>query len=725
MADIFEGKRKQRLRKVTTVLQMEAAECGSACLGMILGYFRRFVPPEELRVECGVSRDGSKASNVLKAARKYGLVAKGYKKEPQNLKTMRGPMIIHWNFNHFVVLEGFRGKRAFINDPAYGRRVVSEEEFDQSFTGVVLVFARDEGFKRGGQKRGILSSLKPRLKGAVGGVSFVFLAGLALVIPGLVIPVFSKVFVDNILLKGMKNWLSILLIAMAGTAIIRGFLVWLQEYFLLKLETKLALSGSSGFFWHVLRLPIEFFTQRYAGEIGNRVAINDSVASLIAGRLASSVLDLVLIIFYGALLIYYDLILTAAGVAIAVINLLFLRVTSNLIKDQNMRLLQDRGKIVGIAMGGLQLIETLKASGKESEFFTRWAGHQAKLMNSEQRMGETSNYLSAVPAFLATLNTAVILIVGGFRVLDGFITLGTLVAFQALMGSFLGPIERLVNLGAMLQQAKGELNRLDDVLNYKPDEYTSKAIDKVEETENSKLEGALEIRDLSFGYNRMDAPLIESFDLSVRPGARVALVGASGSGKSTVAKLIAGLYEPWSGEILFDGKPRAEIPRSVITDSLAMVDQDIALFDGTVKENLTLWDTTVPDPDVVLAAKHAEIHEDISARTGGYEHMLEENGRNFSGGQRQRLEIARAMAKNPRILILDEATSALDPKTEQMVDENIRMRGCTCIVVAHRLSTIRDCDEIIVMDRGKIVERGTHEELLKGSGLYADLIRTQ
>jgi NHLM bacteriocin system ABC transporter peptidase/ATP-binding protein len=725
MADIFEGKRKQRLRKVTTVLQMEAAECGSACLGMILGYFRRFVPPEELRVECGVSRDGSKASNVLKAARKYGLVAKGYKKEPQNLKTMRGPMIIHWNFNHFVVLEGFRGKRAFINDPAYGRRVVSEEEFDQSFTGVVLVFARDEGFKRGGQKRGILSSLKPRLKGAVGGVSFVFLAGLALVIPGLVIPVFSKVFVDNILLKGMKNWLSILLIAMAGTAIIRGFLVWLQEYFLLKLETKLALSGSSGFFWHVLRLPIEFFTQRYAGEIGNRVAINDSVASLIAGRLASSVLDLVLIIFYGALLIYYDLILTAAGVAIAVINLLFLRVTSNLIKDQNMRLLQDRGKIVGIAMGGLQLIETLKASGKESEFFTRWAGHQAKLMNSEQRMGETSNYLSAVPAFLATLNTAVILIVGGFRVLDGFITLGTLVAFQALMGSFLGPIERLVNLGAMLQQAKGELNRLDDVLNYKPDEYTSKAIDKVEETENSKLEGALEIRDLSFGYNRMDAPLIESFDLSVRPGARVALVGASGSGKSTVAKLIAGLYEPWSGEILFDGKPRAEIPRSVITDSLAMVDQDIALFDGTVKENLTLWDTTVPDPDVVLAAKHAEIHEDISARTGGYEHMLEENGRNFSGGQRQRLEIARAMAKNPRILILDEATSALDPKTEQMVDENIRMRGCTCIVVAHRLSTIRDCDEIIVMDRGKIVERGTHEELLKASGLYADLIRTQ
>ncbi len=725
MADISEGKKKQRLRKVATVLQMEAVECGSACLGMILGYYGRFVPPEELRVECGVSRDGSKASNVLKAARKYGLAAKGFKKEPANLKTMRGPMIVHWNFNHFVVLEGFRGKRAFINDPGYGRRVVSEEEFDQSFTGVVLVFARDEGFKRGGQKIGIINSLRPRLKGTLSGVSFIFLVGLALVVPGLVIPVFSKIFVDNILLKGMRNWLNILLIAMGATVIIRGTLVWLQEYFLLKFETKLAISGSSGFFWHVLRLPMEFFTQRHAGEIGNRVAINDSVATLIAGKLASSMLDLLLIVFYGTLLIYYDLVLTGAVVIIAVLNLGFLSVTSKFIKDQNMRLLQDRGKIVGISMGGLQLIETLKASGSESEFFTRWAGHQAKLMNSEQRMGETTNYLSAVPAFLATLNTAVILILGGFRVLDGFISLGTLVAFQVLMGSFLGPIQRLVNLGALLQQAKGELSRLDDVLNYRLDEYTSKATQEVQDGEIVKLEGAVEIRDLSFGYNKMDKALIESFHLNIQPGARVALVGASGSGKSTVAKLIAGLYEPWSGEILFDGKPRAEIPRTVMTDSLAMVDQDIALFDGTVKENLTLWDTTIPEPDVVLAAKHAEIHEDISARAGAYEHKLEESGRNFSGGQRQRLELARALAKNPRILVLDEATSALDPKTEQMVDENIRMRGCTCIVVAHRLSTIRDCDEIIVMDRGKIVERGTHEELIEANGLYADLIKTQ
>jgi NHLM bacteriocin system ABC transporter peptidase/ATP-binding protein len=710
-------------RKVKTVLQMEAAECGSACLGMILGYFGRFVPPEELRVECGVSRDGSNAGNILKAARRYGLHAKGYRKEPQALLEMRGPMIVHWNFNHFVVLEGFRRRQAVINDPGYGRRVLSAEEFDQSFTGVVLTFEKGADFHRGGRQKGILPSVQARLKGGRAGVLFIFLTGLALVVPGLVIPVFSKIFIDQILLKGMETWLLPLLIAMAVAAFLRAAIVWLQEYFLLRLETKIALSGSSGFLWHVLRLPVEFFSQRYAGEIGNRVAINDSVATLIAGRLSSSLLDLLMIVFYGVLLLQYDAVLTAVATAIAVLSLLFLRLTSNHIKASNMRLLQDRGKMVGIAMGGLQVMETLKATGKESEFFSRWSGHQAKLMNSEQEVEATTNYLRAVPAALAALNTSVILIVGAFRVLDGYLTLGSLMAFQILVGSFLGPIQRLVNLGASIQQAKGELNRLDDVLNYQVDEYADSE-EPAGPPESAKLEGGLEIRDLTFGYSRLGGPLIESFNLRVSPGARVALVGRSGSGKSTVARLITGLYEPWSGEILFDGKPRNEISRQVMTSSLAMVDQDICMFSDTIKENLCLWDTTIPEPDLVAAARHAEIHEDISARSGGYDHRLAEDGRNFSGGQRQRMEIARTLAKNPRILILDEATSALDPMTEKKVDENIRMRGCTCLIVAHRLSTIRDCDQIIVMEGGKIVERGSHESLVRAGGVYAELIRT-
>jgi NHLM bacteriocin system ABC transporter peptidase/ATP-binding protein len=725
MSDFEQSKRKTGLSKVSTVLQMEAVECGSACLAMILAYHGRVVPPEALRIDCGVSRDGSKASNVLKAARDYGLVAKGFKKEPHELKSIRGPMIVHWNFNHFVVLEGFKRGRVYLNDPAFGRVRISEEEFDQSFTGVVLTFSRGESFKKGGKRKSILASIRPKLQGAMPGVLFVFLAGLALVVPGFVVPMFSRILIDNILIKKMTGWLTPFLIAMGTATVLRGSLVWIQERILLKLETKIALSGSSGFLWHVLHLPVQFFTQRYAGEISNRVGLNDSVASLVGGKLASAALSLLLIVFYGVLLFSYDVILTLAGISIAILNLVFLRLTAAYIKDSNRRRLQDRGKLMGVAMGGLHLIETLKAGGKESEFFSKWAGYQAKLMDSEQQLGNISNYLSAIPAILSALNTAVILVVGGYRVVDGHLTLGTLVAFQALMGNFLAPVVQLVNLGVVLQQTKGELDRLEDVLQYPPDQLILQSERSAGPIEQPRLDGALEIRDLSYGYSPMDGPFIESFNLSLSPGSRVALVGPSGSGKSTIAKLIAGLFEPWSGEMLFDGKPRTEIPREVMTASLAVVDQDIVLFDGSIKENLSLWDTTIPETDIILAAKHAEIHEDISARSGGYENLLEENGRNFSGGQRQRLEIARALTGNPSILILDEATSALDPTTEKLVDENVRKRGCTCIIVAHRLSTIRDCDEIIVLDKGKIRERGTHEELLNSGRLYSDLIKTQ
>ena len=713
------------VHRVDTVLQMEAVECGSACLTMILGHHGLIVPPEVVRVDCGVSRDGSKASNILKAARKYGMEAKGFKKEPEDLLAMRGPMIVHWNFNHFLVLEGFRRGNAYLNDPCFGCLRIPFEEFDQGFTGVVLTFAKGEGFRKGGKRKSILASLRPKLRGSMPGVIFAFLTGLGLVLPGLVIPMFSRILVDDILIRKLTGWFVPLLLAMGMAAVLKSSLIWIQGRILLKLETQIALSGSSGFLWHVLHLPVQFFTQRYAGEIANRVGLNDSVASVVGGKLASAALSFLLIFFYGALLFAYDPILTLAGVCIGVFDLVFLRFVASRIKDNNMRCLQDRGKLMGVAMGGLYQIETLKASGKESEFFSKWAGYQAKLMDSEQHMGHVSNYLGAVPALLSGLNTALILTLGGYRVMDGYLTLGTLVAFQALMGNFLEPVVQLVNLGTMVQQTRGELNRLEDILRQPRDPGILQADGAPETITRPKLTGAIEIKELSYGHSRLEPPFIQSFSLSLAPGARVALVGASGSGKSTIAKLIAGLFEPWSGEILFDGKPRAEIPRHVLTSSLAVVDQDIILFDGSLKENLSMWDATISETNIIRAAKHAEIHEDISARNSGYENLLEENGRNFSGGQRQRLEIARALAGNPSILILDEATSALDPSTEKLVDENIRARGCTCIIVAHRLSTIRDCDEIIALDKGRIVERGTHDELLRAGHLYSDLIRTQ
>lgn len=716
--------------KTPTVLQMEAVECGAASLAIVLGYYKSFIPLEELRVECGVSRDGSKANNILKAARKFGLIAKGYKREPEALREMQGPMIIHWNFNHFVVLEGFKNDKVYLNDPGTGPRTVSVEEFDQSFTGVVLSFEPSAEYKTQGESPGITGSLKKRLKGSETALCYIVLAGLFMVIPGLAIPAFTQVFIDHILLGQNGGWLFPVLFGMLMTAVMRTALAWLQRYYLLRLETKLSLSMSSRFLWHVLRLPIQFFSQRFSGEIGSRVMINDTVAQLLSGELAVSILSSIMIVFYLFLMFQYSIPLTLIAIAVALLNIAFLRLISRKRVDQGMRLLQDEGKMDGIAMSGLQMIETLKSSGSESDFFAKWAGYQSKLMNAEQQIGVSSSVLGAVPALLAGVSSVAILAVGGFQVMEGVMTIGMLVAFQSLMASFIGPVNQMVELGGSLQEAKSGLQRLDDVLNHELDSQVSELPEPgpspvgggEARPVHAKLAGFVELRNVTFGYNRLEGPLIENFNLILKPGSRVALVGGSGSGKSTVAKLIAGIYQPWSGEILFDGVNRQALSRSLVGNSLAVVDQDIHMFEGTIKDNLTLWDATIPETDMVRAAKDACIDDMISARNGGYGHDLAEGGSNFSGGQRQRLEIARALAGNPSIVVLDEATSALDPKTEQLVDASFRRRGCTCIIVAHRLSTIRDADEIILLQRGKVAERGTHEQLMTMNGAYAKLI---
>ncbi|MDD4238894.1 MAG: NHLP family bacteriocin export ABC transporter peptidase/permease/ATPase subunit [Desulfotomaculaceae bacterium] len=717
-------KLEQRV-KVPTVLQMEAVECGAASLAMILAYWGKYVSLEELRLACGVSRDGSKASNLMRAARKYGLEAKGYRKEPDSVKEMQLPMIIHWNFNHFLVLEGFQKGKVFLNDPGVGPRTVTEEEFDKSFTGVLLTFSPGPDFLKGGEKPSIATSLKKRLKGSEIALIYVILVGLALVVPGLLIPVFSKVFVDDILLAGRQTWLAPLLLGMGLTALLRGLLTWIQQYYLLRLETKIALTTSGQFMWHVLRLPVEFFSQRYAGDISSRMQSNDKVAMLLSGQLAINALNLIMIVFYFILMLQYSLPLSLVGAAVAAVNIFYLKYVSEKRVDLNRALQQDRGKIIGTAMSGLQVIETLKATGAESDFFAKWSGYQAKTLNVEQRIGVTNQYLSAIPVFLSTMTNAIVLVMGGFIILNGGMTIGGLVAFQSLMVSFMTPVTGLVGLGGQLQEIEADMSRLDDVLKYPVDDQGR--VDNQEDTSEGtyrKLAGYVELRNVSFGYSPLEPPLIEEFNLLLKPGQRVALVGGSGSGKSTVAKMITGLYKAWSGEILFDGRSRQNIPRMVITSSLAMVDQDISMFRGTIRDNITLWDETVSELDIVRAAKDACIHDDITSRPGGYDSLLDEGGSNFSGGQRQRLEIARALAGNPFILVMDEATSALDPLTEKLVDESIRRRGCTCVIVAHRLSTIRDCDEIIVLERGKIVQRGSHEELMRAGGYYAGLIST-
>lgn len=717
------GLETHRRVKTPTVLQMEAVECGAASLGIILRHFGRYVPLEELRIACGVSRDGSKASHILKAARDYGLVAKGYRYETATLRKQTLPLVVFWNFNHFLVVEGFGKDRVYLNDPATGPRVVSEKEFDEAYTGVMLGFQPGPNFQPGGRPPGFWGALKQRLKGAESALAYTLLASLALVVPGLVIPTFSKLFIDDYLIRGTDDWLPILFLGMAATALMRAALTHLQQSRLLHLETRLAITGSSRFFWHVLRLPVEFFQQRYAGDVALRVAANDTVAQLLSGELATQAIGALMAVFFAALMFQYDAVLATTAVAIAGLNLLALRLVSRHRRDANLRLLQERGKLLATTLGGIRAIETIKASGSEQDFFMRWSGHKAKALNTEQRLEVHTRLLAALPTLMTALNTAVVLALGGLRVMEGSLSVGALVAFQSLLASFTEPVNKLVALGSKLQEAEGDLTRLDDVLNYPVDATT---IDRTApDATPPKLAGRLELKDVSFGYSRLEPALIEHFDLTLTPGARVALVGGSGSGKSTLARLVAGLYAPWSGAILFDGRPRDSVPRAVLSNSLAYVDQDIFLFEGTVRDNLTLWDATLPETDMLQAAKDACIHDVVSARAGGYDTPVSEGGGNFSGGERQRLEIARALALNPSLLVLDEATAALDPLVEKEIDDHLRRRGCACLIVAHRLSTIRDCDEIIVLERGRVVERGTHAQLMANAGYYAGLMRSE
>ncbi|MBD0282207.1 MAG: NHLP family bacteriocin export ABC transporter peptidase/permease/ATPase subunit [Thermoleophilaceae bacterium] len=701
-----------------TVLQLEAVECGAAALAMVLAYYGRYVSLEELRAVCGVSRDGAKASNVVKAARSYGLEAKGVRTELSRLADLRVPAIAFWNFNHFVVVEGIGAKGVDLNDPASGPRRVSWEEFDASFTGVALVFEPGPEFAKGGERPSVVRGLATRLRGGAAGLVLCILAGFALTVPGLAAAAFLKIFVDEILVADASSWLLPVAGGLALTGLVAGALTWLQQATLLRLSTKLSLSMSTRFLSHALRLPMTFFTQRYAGHVVTRLNLNDLIAELLSSQLATSLLSLVTVVFYLGLMAHFDLLLTAITVVFAVANIAALHAVSRRRVDVNRRLVADTAKLQGIAIAGLQNIETVKATGAEPDFFARWAGQQAKVVNARQELGVPTQILAAVPALLAALTTAAILGFGGWRVIEGDLSLGTLVAFQALAAAFNAPIANLVALGSSLQEMAGNLANVDDVLRYPPEPDKPRRRAALP----ARLSGALELRDVTFGYSALAPPVIEGFSLRMRPGQRVALVGPSGSGKTTVSRLVCGLYRPLSGEILLDGVPRDEIPREILAASLALVDQDIVLFEATVRDTLALWDGTLPDASIVAAARDAAIHGDVVRRPGGYDRIVEEGGRDWSGGQRQRLEIARALAGDPALLVLDEATSALDPLVERQIDERLRARGCTCLIVAHRLSTIRDCDEIVVLDHGKVVQRGTHDELKAQAGLYATLI---
>ena len=714
-----------RIPKVPQVMQMEALECGAACLAMILAYFGKWVPLEQVRADCGVSRDGSKASNVLKAARAYGLSAKGMTYSADALrKKGHFPCIVFWNFNHFVVLRGFRGRNALINDPGRGQVKIPIEQFEESFTGVVLVFEKTDAFEEGGNKPDTLGYARKRLMGLGPAVTFVMLTAAVTSLVAILNTSLGQVFMDRILTGDNPDWLAPLTAIMLALAIITGLVSILNAIYLLRIQGKIAVVSSSRFMRHLLHLPMGFYAQRMIGDLQQRQLMNETIAFTLVGQLAPVLVNIVMLVLYLIIMLNYSVLLTIVGLVTVVANALVARYISRKRINVSRAAMADAGKLYATTVGGIQMIETIKAAGAEAGYFARWAGYQASVNEAKARSTRLNEYLGIVPQLLIQLANIAVLVLGIWLIIGGSFTPGMLLAFTGFLASFMAPVSEMINLGQTVQEMQTQMERVEDVMRY-PVDVPEEPVAPIDTSElnREKLSGRLDLEGVTFGYSPLDPPLIEDFNLHLEPGQWVALVGGSGCGKSTIAKLVSGLYEPWAGDIRFDDMPIGEVPRPVLRGSLAVVDQDIVTFDDSVSDNVKLWDKSIEDYEVILACRDAGIHDVILQREGAYSSRVLPNGRNFSGGQLQRLEIARVLAQDPTIVILDEATSALDAKTEAEVIGRIRDRGITCIVVAHRLSTIRDCDEIIVLDEGKVVERGTHADLIELDGAYAELVR--
>ena len=710
------------IAKTPVVMQLEALECGAACLTMVLAYYDKWIPLEQVRSDCGVSRDGSNAKNCLKAARSYGLIAKGYRFEPEALKESGTyPCIIHWNFNHFVVLKGFKGNFAYLNDPARGDVKVTMEEFDEAFTGICLCFEPGLDFVPSGKPKSVLGFVKERLAGAKAAIAFVILTTIIANLTGIISPGFSRVFMDRLLTQKNPDWLIPFIIGFVALCFIQVVIAWMQLVYNNRINGKLAVVGSTSFMWKILRMPMEFFSQRMSGDILSRQISNETIANTLVNTFAPLFLNSIMMIFYFIVMIRYNVALTIIGLSSIFANIIVSQIITRKRVNASRISLRDSGKLSGTTVSGIEMIETIKSSGAENGFFDRWAGYQASVLGAESEFSKFNNYLNLIPAIVSSLSSLTITGIGIYLTFNGEFTIGMISAFEGYLTSFTAPFSSLVSASQTIQEMRTEMERIEDVMKY-PTDVIYNDSELSSDVDYDKLSGAFEMKNVTFGYSKLEEPLIKDFSLSVKPGERIALVGESGCGKSTLAKLISGLNQPWSGEITFDGKKVTEIDRSIFTGSLAVVDQDIILFEDSIKENIKMWDGSIEDFEVILAARDAQIHEDIVQREGGYNYGLSEGGKDFSGGQRQRMEIARVLAQDPTICILDEATSALDAKTEFEVVNAIKNRGITCIVVAHRLSTIRDCDEIIVLDHGVVVERGKHEDLIQLDGYYKRLV---
>ncbi len=709
------------------LLQMHATECGAACLGSVLAYFGRWVPLNELHIRCEVSRDGSTAAGISRAARHYGLECVGRSIQLHQLRKLPLPLILFWEFNHFLILEGFDHNRYFLNDPSMGRRTLSEDEFSAGFTGVALQFKPGPAFERGGARPNVLERIPQWLGGAGGALVYTVACGLLLAALALVTPALLAVFLDRVLLEN-EPWAEAVAVIMAAAAVLAYGLTWLKQRCLRRLAIRVSIIAANRCMSQLLRLPVDFFSHRLVGELTARVLSIDRIAKGMSEHLFTFLAEIVMSVVFLAVMLAYEPVLAFIVLGLAMLNAALVRVITRLQTDRSHALRREQGLLAGVGTLMLHHTDTLRMTAADDGFFSRWSGHQARELVARQRVAELGHVNAALPGFFMVLGNAAVLTFGAIQVMAGELTLGTLVGLYIVAAMFLAPVGRFVEFADERQALEADMQRLDDITEAPEGGEaagrvpTSDAIATLDG--RLQLAGHVELSGVTFGYNRARPPLIENFDLTIKPGQRVAVVGPSGSGKSTLSRLVSGVFEPWSGEILFDGRPRNEVPGDVLSRSLSMVDQHIALFSASVRDNITLWNPSVPDDAVVAAARDACIHDEILSRPLGYATPVDEDGGNFSGGQRQRLEIARALVGNPTVLVLDEATSALDAATEEEVDDALRRRGVTCLIVAHRLSTIRDCDQIIVLEKGAEVQRGTHDELMADEdGTYHRLVK--
>ncbi len=716
-----------RLGRTPLCIQMDRMECGAVALKIILGFHKRHVPIEKLRTECDVGRDGSHAQNVIAVARSYGLDAQGAQIDTvEAFHQIKLPSIVHWGFNHFVVIEHIDHKHVYINDPAHGHQKITHLEVSQQFTGIALLMQPNANFVTGGQNNTLLSNLKALTVGSRAILTVLAILSLCFVITVAFQPAFTKLFIDYVVVNQNTSWFIPILMALGCFAIASTFIVFLQSFYFMKLHLKTMLMLSSNYLWHLLHLPLSFFTQRLSGDLQARLVAIVNISNFIS-RDFPMLPNLIfsLIVFGGVLYLLSPLLALILGISIVVIIGVTLAVLP-ILKQKTLELTQDTGQLNGRTMQMLKDIEQIKSNGQEAVAFEQWSGKLIHVVKNKNNVTKLTVVLQVMPEFLTILSGHIMLGMGVYSISLGYMTIGALLAFQSLSSRFTDPLMSLVGLSAKLQKVSADMFRIQDAFRHKVDpvieaQFANPTPHKADTSLHSDFIGEVSAKNLVFGYSQNKLPLIQDVTISIGRAEQIAIVGPTGCGKSTLASLICGLYEPWQGEILFNGHSRQAYDRNLLAKDIMVVDQNISLFDGTLRDNLTMWDSSLTDDILIQALKDAHIYDTVNAR-GGLDQHLKFDGVEYSGGEIQRLEIARALAAQPKLLILDEATSAMDPYLEKQIYKSIQNRGCSTLIIAHRLSAIRESHKIYVMQNGQIIESGTFDKLKQKAGLFANLM---